>query len=132
MLAYNISACEVCTIRQKPTEALKKSIANRRVKDWETSNGHTKDTIRLFEGPLHDPVGEHICVQPFRMWNRLCFHPFFACLTNISKTQKRCTKQDFEIKLNLTWPFNQPPNNRDLNQVILHLWSKFGGSSLNG
>ena len=25
-----------------------------------------------------------------------------------------------------------PQNNRDLNQGILHLWSKFGGRSLNG
>ena len=25
-----------------------------------------------------------------------------------------------------------PQNNRDLNQGILHLWSKFGGPSLNG
>ena len=44
----------------KAYRSIKKSIANRRVEDWETSNGHTKDTIRLFHGPLHDPVGEHI------------------------------------------------------------------------
>ena len=60
-----------------------KSIANRRVEDWEASNGHTKDTTPLFHGPWHDPSGEHICAQPFRMWNRLR-------LTNISETQKRC------------------------------------------
>ena len=44
-------------------ESLKKhekSIANRRVEDWETSNGHTKDTSRLFHGPWHVSVGEHI------------------------------------------------------------------------
>ena len=56
----------------------------------EANNGHTKDTIRLFHGPWHDPVGEHICVQPFRMWNRPVSIHFFAGLTNISKTQKRC------------------------------------------
>ena len=43
MLAYKISACEVhvCIILRKPTEALKKSIANHRVEDWEANNGHT-------------------------------------------------------------------------------------------
>ena len=35
---------------------------------------HTKDTTPLFHGPWHDPVGEHICAQPFRMWDRLRFH----------------------------------------------------------
>ena len=44
---------------------------------WDARNGHTKDTIRLFHGPRHHPVGDHICVQSFRMWNRLSFHPFF-------------------------------------------------------
>ena len=74
----------------KAYRSIQLSIANRRVEDWETSNGHTKDTTRLFHGPLHDPVGEHICAQPFRMWNRLRFYPLFAGVTNISKTQKRC------------------------------------------
>ena len=54
--------------------SIQKSVANRRVADGEASNGHTKDTTRLFHGPWHDPVGEHICAQPFRMWNRLRFH----------------------------------------------------------
>ena len=90
MLAYTISVSEVCIIWREPTEALKKSIANRRVEDWEASNCHSKDTTRLFHGPLHDPVGEHICAQPFRMCNRLRFPPFFVGLTNISKTPKRC------------------------------------------
>ena len=81
---------------------MQKSIANRRVEDWEASNGRTKDTTQLFHGPWHDPVGEHICAQPFRMWNRLRSHPFFAGLTNISKTQSDANKQDFENMLNFT------------------------------
>ena len=38
------------------------------------------------------------------------------------------------LKLNLTLKVkvNCPPNNRDLNQGLLHLWSKFGDPSLNG
>ena len=63
--------------------------ANRRVEDWEASNGHTKDKTRLFHGPWHNAVGEHICAQPFRMW-KTPFPYFFAGLTNISKTQKWC------------------------------------------
>ena len=59
----------------KAYRSIKKSIANRWIEDWKASNGHTKDTTRLFHGPWHDPVGEHVCAQPFRMWNRLRFHP---------------------------------------------------------
>ena len=38
--------------------------------------------------------------------------------------------------ISLIWPWSSrsiiPKNNRDLNQGLLHLWSKFGDSSLNG
>ena len=44
----------------KAYRSMQKSIANRRVEDWEASNGHTKDTTRLFHGQGHVPVGEHI------------------------------------------------------------------------
>ena len=60
MLAYKISACEVCNI-SKAYRSMQNSIANRRVEDWEASNGHTKDTTRLFHGPWHIPVSERIC-----------------------------------------------------------------------
>ena len=53
----------------KPTEAFKNPLPI--AEDWEASNGHIKDTIRLFHSPWHDPVGELICAQPFRMWNIL-------------------------------------------------------------
>ena len=70
----------------KAYRSIQKYIANRLVEDWEGSNGHIKDTTRLFHGPWHYSVGEHICAQAFMMWNRLVFIGF----TNISKTQKRC------------------------------------------
>ena len=35
----------------KAYRSMQKSIANRRVEDWEASNGHTKDTTQLFHGP---------------------------------------------------------------------------------
>ena len=44
----------------KAYRSMQKSIANHWVKDWEASNGHTKDTTRLFHGPWQVPVGEHI------------------------------------------------------------------------
>ena len=44
----------------KAYRSMQKSIANRRVEDWEASNGHTKDTTQLFHGPWHVSVGEHI------------------------------------------------------------------------
>ena len=31
------------------------------IEDREASNGHTKESTRLFRGPWHDAVGEHIC-----------------------------------------------------------------------
>ena len=46
--------------KSKAYRSMQKSIANRRVEDWEASNGHTKDTIPLFHGPYHVSVGEHI------------------------------------------------------------------------
>ena len=45
----------------KASRSMENSIANRRVEDWEASNGHTKDTTRLFHGPWDVSVGEHIC-----------------------------------------------------------------------
>ena len=48
---------------------------------------------------------------------------------------------DFEVKIDLEGQGQLPPppkkkkkkkNNRDLNQDLLHLWSKFGDPSLNG
>ena len=40
---------------------------------------------------------------------------------------------DFEVKFDLEGQGQLPPqNNRDINQGLLHLWSKFGDPSLNG
>ena len=40
---------------------------------------------------------------------------------------------DFEVKFDLEGQGHSPPqNNRDLNQGLLHIWSKFGNLSLNG
>ena len=85
----------------KAYRSIKKSIANRRVEDWEASNGHTKDTTRLFHGPWHDPVGKHRCSQPFRMWNRLPFHQF--CRSHkYYKDAKEMQINSILLKLNLT------------------------------
>ena len=86
-----------------------KSIANRRVENWEASNGHTKDTTRLFHGPWHDAVGEHICAHTFRMWNRLCFHMFMQVSQIFQRRKSDANKQDFENKLNLTCQAKSTP-----------------------
>ena len=48
---------------------------------------------------------------------------FPSIFLQVSPIFQRCksnaNKQDFEIKLNLTCQFNQPTDNKDLNQVIL-------------
>ena len=69
--------------------------ANPRVEDWEASNGHTKDKTRLFHGPWHNAVGEHICAQPFRMWNRLRFHTFLQVSQIFQRRKSDANKQDF-------------------------------------
>ena len=64
--------------------------------------------------------------------NKLCF-----CMSHkyLKGTKSYANKQDFEIKLNWTCQRQHPPppplNNMDLNQGIMHIWSKFGGPSLN-
>ena len=77
------------------------------------------------------PCGQtYMCAAIIRCGTDSVSSVFFAGLTNIPKTQKDANKQDFEIKLTLTCQFNHQ-NNRDLNQGIFHLWSEFGGPSLN-
>ena len=70
--------------------------ANRRVEDWEASNGHTKDATRRFHGPWHNyAVGENICAQPFRMWRRLCFHTFLQVSQIFQRRKSDANKQIF-------------------------------------
>ena len=41
---------------------IQNSLPNRRVEDWEASNGHTKDTTQLFHGPWQDAFEwTHMC-----------------------------------------------------------------------
>ena len=119
----------------KAYRGIQKSIANRRVEDWEASNGCTKDTTRLFHGPWHDRVGEHICAQPYRMWNRLHFHHFLQVSQIFHRRKSNANKQNFENKFNMTCQAQSTPQTIGILikiKIILHLWSKFGGPSLNG
>ena len=93
----------------KAYRSIQKSIANLRVKDWEASNGCTKDTTRLFHGPWHDPVGENLRAQPCRMWDRLRFHPFLQVSQIFQRRKSDANKQDFENKLNLTCEAHSTP-----------------------
>ena len=89
-------------IKRKPTEALKIHCQSQSRGPLEASNGHTKDTTRLFHGQWHDAVGEHICAQPFRMWNRLRSIRFLQVSQIFQRRKSDANKQDFENKLNLT------------------------------
>ena len=102
MLTYKNSVCEVCIIWRKPTETLKILLPIAEFEDWEASNGHTKDKTRLFHGPWHNAVGEHICAQPFKMWNRLRFHTFLQVSQIFQRRKSDANKQDFWKWLNLT------------------------------
>ena len=86
----------------KAYRSMQKSIASRRVEDWEASNGHTKATTRMFHGPWHVSLCEHICALPFRMWNRLRFIRFLQVSQVFQRRKSDANKQDFESKLNLT------------------------------
>ena len=91
----------------KAYRSIQKSIANRRVEDWEASSGHTKDTTRLFHGPWHDPVSKYL--HPCRMWNRHRFHPFLQVSQIFQRRKSDANKQDFENKLNLTCQAQSTP-----------------------
>ena len=75
----------------------------------EASNGHTKDTTQLLHGPWHDAVGEHICAQPFRMWNRLCSIRFLQVSQIFQRRKSDANKQGFENTLNLTCQAQSTP-----------------------
>ena len=75
----------------------------------DASNGHTKDTTRLFHGPWHEAVGEHICAQPFRMWNRLRSIRFLQVSQIFQRRKSDANKQDFDNKLNLTCQAQSTP-----------------------
>ena len=80
---------------------------------------------RLFHSSWHDPVsvpiGISICAEPCGTWNSST-DSVFVYVSQIFKRRKSdVNKQDFESKLNLACK----------SQSILHLLSKFGGSSFN-
>ena len=93
----------------KAYRSIQKLIANRRVEDWEASNGRTKDTTRLFHSLWHDRVGEHICAQLFRVWNRLRFHPFLQVSQIFQRRKSDANKQDFENKFYWTCQAQSTP-----------------------
>ena len=110
---------------------IQKSIANLRVEDWDVSNGRTKDTTRLFHGPWHD-LWVNIYVRSHVGWGTDSVFIRFLQVSQIFQRRKSdANKYDFENKLDLTSSIT-PQNNRDLNQGILNIWSKFGGPILNG
>ena len=97
MLAYKISACEVCTICRKPTEACKNPLPIA-----ESRTGKPA-VVTLKIQPACSMVHDTFLWANIHMRSHLgcgtdSVSSVFAALTNISKTQK----WDFDNKLNLT------------------------------
>ena len=108
-LAYKISACEVCMIWRKPTETCKNPLPIAESRTGKPAMVALKIQPDCLHGPWHDPVGEHLCAQQFRMWNRLCFHPFLQVSQIFQRHKSDTNTQDFENKLYLTCQAQSPP-----------------------
>ena len=118
MLAYRISAGEVCIHWWKPTEAFKNPspIAESRtgMPAMVTLN------IQLDCSTVHDTtLWANIYVRSHVGCGTDFFSSVFASLTNISKMQKRCKKTGFwkYVKFDISSSIN-PQNNSDLNKVF--------------
>ena len=105
MLAYNILACEVCMISQKPTEAC-------------------KNPLPIAESRTGKPAMVTLKIQPdcstvhnTFLWVNICVRSHLGCGTDsvsqVSQIFQRCksdaNKQDFENKLNLTCQAQSTP-----------------------
>ena len=53
-------------------------------------------------------------------------------VVNVFQVVVKLENLTFKLNLTLKVKAKCPQNNRDLNQCILHLWSKFGNPNLNG
>ena len=76
ILAYKIAACEVCKIWRKPTEALKINCQIAESRTGKPAMVTLKMQLNCFTVCDMTPLGEYVCVQPFRMWNRPIFIHF--------------------------------------------------------
>ena len=108
MLAYKILVCEVCIIWRKPTEAFKNPSPIAKLRTGKPAMVALK--IQLDCSTVRDmTVGERICAQPFRMWNRLRFHPFLQVSQIFQRRKSDANKQDFENKFDLTCQAQSTP-----------------------
>ena len=132
MLAYKISACEVCILWWKPTGTFKNPSQISESRTGKPAMVALK--IQLDCSMVHDTT----------LWANIYVRSHVGCGTDsvfirflqvsqiFQRRKSDANKQDFENKLNLTSGSINPQNNRDLNQGILSIWSKFGGPILNG
>ena len=72
----------------KAYRSIQNPLPNRRVKDWEASNGHTKDTTWLFHSQLHDAHGgTHLCAV-IKDVEQTPFSSIFAGLPKVMQINK--------------------------------------------
>ena len=133
MLAYKILACEVCVTWWMPTEALRNSLPIAESRTGKPAMVTLKTQLDCSK--LHDTtLWANIYVRSHAgCGTDSVFNPFLQGSQIFQRRKSDANKQDFENKLNLTCQAQATPQNkRDYNQGILHIWSKFGGPSLNG
>ena len=119
-------ACEVCIICPKFFSACKIHCKSR---SRRPDGLITLDWFMVHEANLSAYIRESAYVRSHVGCGRV-HQTFLLHVPQLFQRRKSDgNKQDFEIKLNLT--YRVPPNIRDLNQGILHLWLKFRDPSLN-
>ena len=107
------------------------------VKCWNTLgclDQYICKVLRLWNSRDHETGAENGDMKRSGLWSSLGTHGclvviWWLCISSSSETRK------FEFWHKI-WPWRSrsiaPQNNRDLNQGNFHLWSKYGGPSLNG
>ena len=108
MLAYKISACEVCIIWQKPTEALKFhcQLPGRGLGSQQWSHYRYNSTVPR---SMTRPCGRTYLRAAIKDVEQTPFPSVFSQVLLIFQRRKGDTnKQDFEIQLNLSCQFHQP------------------------
>ena len=131
MLAYKISACEYFNLA-KAYRSIKNPLPIAKSRTGKQAMITLK--MQLVYSTVHDTM----------LWAKIfvCSHlgcgtdSVFKCLCRSHKYFKDATAMQINrilkiVKFDMSSSIN-PKNNRDLNQCILHLWSKFGDPSLKG
>ena len=102
ILAYTISACEVCIIWRKPTGAFKIHCRMAESRTVKPAIVTLKIQLDCFRVHGRTPMAKHICAQPFRMWNRPVFIRF--CRSRKNCKDAKAMQINEILKWSSIWP----------------------------